>query len=127
MKNLNVNDMRKPTIITGQAYNTKVSVEIEYSDTSLNEICDAFETIVVGLGYSIDSWKQLIMEKAEEYEEENKEKWDDSVDWDNTISDGIWVENSNEDIEWPEPNETLIDARKQYEDLLKMNAKKSEE
>jgi hypothetical protein len=66
----------KPTIITGQQYGIKVSVELDHSDTDIHELFDAFETICVGLGYHADSWKNWVLERASEYQEEEDDKWD---------------------------------------------------
>ena len=68
------NGMDKPTIITAQQYGTKVSVELDHSDTDLDELMDAFETLVIGLGYHADTWKSWIVERAAEYHEEENEK-----------------------------------------------------
>jgi hypothetical protein len=62
-----------PTKITGEQYGTKVSVEIDHSDTDIDELFDAFETIIVGLGYHQSSWKQWILDRADEYREEENE------------------------------------------------------
>jgi hypothetical protein len=62
---------KNPTIITAQQYGTKVSVEIDHSDTDLDELFDAFHTLVIGMGYSEDSWKQCIVGRADEYEDDN--------------------------------------------------------
>jgi hypothetical protein len=63
----------KPTIITAQQYGTKVSVEIDHSDTDIDELFDAFETILVGLGYHQNAWKQWIVDRAGEYHDEESE------------------------------------------------------
>ena len=67
----------KPTIITAQQYGTKVSVELDHSDTSLDELMDAFQTLIVGLGYHNDTWKEWILDRANEYQEEENDKWDE--------------------------------------------------
>jgi hypothetical protein len=64
----------KPTIITAQQYGTKVSVEIDHSDTDIDELFDAFQTLVVGLGYHESAWKQWILDRADEYKEEAMEE-----------------------------------------------------
>lgn len=64
----------KPTIITAQQYGTKVSVEIDHSDTDIDELFDAFQTLVVGLGYHESAWKQWIIDRADEYREEDEEE-----------------------------------------------------
>jgi hypothetical protein len=66
----------QPTKITGEQYGTKVSVEIDHSDTDIDELFDAFETIIVGLGYHQSSWKQWILDRADEYREEENENTD---------------------------------------------------
>ena len=63
----------KPTIITAQQYGIKVSVEIDHSDTDIDELFDAFQTLVVGLGYHESAWKQWIIDRADEYNEEDNE------------------------------------------------------
>ena len=64
----------KPTIITAQQYGTKVSVELDHSDTGIDELFDVFETLVVGLGYHQSAWKQWIVDRADEYKEEAAEE-----------------------------------------------------
>ena len=66
-------DFKKPTIITAQQYGTKVSIELDHSDTDIDELFDAFQTIVVGLGYHNSAWKQWIVDRADEYKEEEIE------------------------------------------------------
>ena len=83
MKNNGIADFIKPTIITAQQYGTKVSVELDHSDTDIDELFDAFETLVIGLGYHADSWKSWIVERAAEYHEEENEKWEDREELEN--------------------------------------------
>ena len=66
-------DFIKPTIITAQQYDTKVSVELKHSDTNIDELFNVFETLLVGLGYHQSTWKQYIVDKADEYKEEEIE------------------------------------------------------
>jgi hypothetical protein len=73
MKNNGIADFTKPTILTALQYGTKVSVELDHSDTDIDELIDVFHTLVIGMGYSEDSWKQSIMGRAEEYSEEEFE------------------------------------------------------
>jgi len=77
MTNYNFSDMKKPAIFTAQTYGTKTSVEIDHSDLSVDEVMDAFQTLIVGMGYSLEFWKEWIMETAAEYQEEEDEKWND--------------------------------------------------
>lgn len=69
-----ITDFIKPTIITAQQYGTKVSVEIDHSDTDIDELFDAFQTLIVGLGYHDSAWKQWIVDRADEYKEEAAEE-----------------------------------------------------
>jgi hypothetical protein len=69
--NKSIADFVKPTIITAQQYGTKVSVELNHSDTNIDELMDAFHTLVVGLGYHESGWKDWIIERAYEYKEED--------------------------------------------------------
>lgn len=66
-------DFKKPTIITAQQYGTKVSIELDHSDTDIDELFDAFHTIAIGLGYHESAWKQWIVDRADEYKEEELE------------------------------------------------------
>lgn len=52
--------------LTASSYNRKTSIEIP-CDSEIGELVDAFEALVVGLGYSLDSWKDEIMERADVY------------------------------------------------------------
>lgn len=73
MTNKSITDFIKPTIITAQQYGTKVSVEIDHSDTDLDEVMDAFQTLIVGLGYHQTSFKSWVLDKADEYRETDTE------------------------------------------------------
>ena len=188
-KNFNT-DWNKPTIITAQQYGVKVSVELDHSDTDIDELFDAFQTLVVGLGYHESAWKGWIVERAAEYQEEEDSKWDEEEivlhdkvkqsvkdaiakynkdsegyedqekledeffgKWDEGTAnkrmdvigqngnDGLhydrfedyqnmnedenpWGSEEEDEIKWPKPNNVLIDAKKQYDEQVKMNAKK---
>lgn len=73
MKNNGIADFIKPTLITAQQYGTKVSVEIDHSDTDIDELFDAFRTIIIGLGYHDSAWKNWILDRADEYREEDED------------------------------------------------------
>ena len=72
--NKSIADFIKPTIITAQQYGTKVSVELNHSDTDIDELMDAFHTLIVGLGYHDSTWKNWIVDRADEYKEEEVER-----------------------------------------------------
>ena len=64
----------KPAKFTGEAYGVKTSVEHDHSDLDIDQLMDAFETIAIGLGYHSDSWKQWILDRADEYRNEEFEE-----------------------------------------------------
>lgn len=66
-------EFSKPTILTAQHYDRKITFEIDHSDLNLDEVMDAFETLVIGMGFHKDSWKQWIIDRAEEYMEDDTE------------------------------------------------------
>jgi len=74
MNNKSITDFIKPTIITAQQYGTKVSIEIDHSDTDIDELFEAFQTICIGLGYHDSAWKNWIVDRADEYKEEDAEE-----------------------------------------------------
>jgi hypothetical protein len=69
----------KTAVFTAQTYGTKTSVEIDHSDLSLDEVMDAFQTLLNGMGYHADGFKQWVIERAAEYQEEENEKWNDVI------------------------------------------------
>ena len=75
-KNLTT-EWNKTAIFTAQTYGTKTTVEIDHSDLSLDEVMDAFQTLINGMGYHHDGFKEWVLERAAEYQEEEDEKWDD--------------------------------------------------
>ena len=67
-------DWNKPSIFTAQQYGTKISVEVERSDTDLDEVMDALQTLIIGLGYHQDAFKNWVIDRADEYREEDEEE-----------------------------------------------------
>ena len=152
MNNRSTLDFIKPTIITGQQYGTKVSVEINHSDTDLDELMDAFQTIIVGLGYHDSAWKQWIVDRADEYKEEELENSRDmgmyepspelrraAEEYINQLSErdideALAEHNASEDADWDVTlNDGLDEDESEYDDYgqliepneaLKMAAKK---
>jgi hypothetical protein len=112
--NKSIADFVKPTIITAQQYGTKVSVELDHSDTDIDELMDAFHTLTIGLGYHQSAWKQWIVDRADEYKEEEAEEYVNRLSV-NDIDEALVEHNTDEDDdEWPEPNEALKKAAKKY-------------
>jgi len=69
MKNNGIADFLNPTLITAQQYGIKVSVELDHSDTDIDDLMEAFRTLVVGLGYNDLVWKEWVVDRADEYRE----------------------------------------------------------
>jgi hypothetical protein len=63
----------KPSIFTAQQYGTKTTVEVDHSDLTLDEVMDAFQTLIIGMGYHESSFKNWVIERAEEYNETDAE------------------------------------------------------
>ena len=63
----------KAAIFTAQTYGTKTTVEVDHSDLSLDEVMDAFQTLIIGMGYHENSFKKWVIERAEEYIETDAE------------------------------------------------------
>jgi hypothetical protein len=144
MKNRGQLDFLKPTTITAQQYGTKVSVELDHSDTDIDELFDAFETICIGLGYHHDTLKQWILDRADEYRDEEFDK-NFSFDFPESYIDEALAEhnqhedadteygdlyhstdnfedyqNQNDDLEFPAPNQALKNAAEKYEKSVKV-------
>ncbi len=63
----------KPSIFTAQTYGTKTTIEVDHSDLSLDEVMDAFQTLIIGMGYHENSFKNWVTERAVEYNETDAE------------------------------------------------------
>jgi hypothetical protein len=63
----------KPSIFTAQTYGTKTTVEVDHSDLSLDEVMDAFQTLIIGMGYHENQFKNWVIERADEYRETDAE------------------------------------------------------
>jgi len=109
MNNRLIPDFGKPTKFTAENYGTKISVEIDHSDLSLDEVMDAFQTLLIGMGYHENSFKKWVTERAEEYNETDAEDLKEKLEaWkfeddDNGI-EGNELENDffgpEEEVDW---------------------------
>ncbi len=63
----------KVAIFSAQTYGTKTTVEVDHSDLSLDEVMDAFQTLIIGMGYHENSFKSWVIERAQEYNETDAE------------------------------------------------------
>ena len=66
----------QPAIFTAQTYGTKTTVEIDHCDLDLDEVMNAFQTLIIGMGYHNDSFKHWVLERAEEYREDETPEYD---------------------------------------------------
>jgi len=66
-------DFGKPTKFTAENYGTKISVELDHSDLDIDEVMDAFQTLIIGMGYHADSFKNWVIDRANEYNETDAE------------------------------------------------------
>ena len=65
--------MNKPSKFTAETYGTKIKVKIDHSDLSLDEVMDVFQTLIIGMGYHENSFKNWVTERAVEYNETDAE------------------------------------------------------
>jgi hypothetical protein len=65
--------MNKPSKFIAETYGTKIKVKIDHSDLSLDEVMDAFQTLIIGMGYHENSFKNWVIERANEYNETDAE------------------------------------------------------
>ena len=82
--------MNTPTTLSCTQFSTKISVEMEHSDVTLNEMFSMFESLVTGLGYHSISFDNIILEKAERLRDEQesfKKVYDPETTLDHLISD----------------------------------------
>ena len=67
-------DFGKPTKFTAENYGTKISVEVDHSDLDIDEVMDAFQTLIIGMGYHENSFKNWVIDRANEYNETDAEE-----------------------------------------------------
>jgi hypothetical protein len=82
---MNIKEFSQPTILSGKQYGTTVTIELDHSDTSIDEVMDGFLTIVKGLGYLDTTVNQWIKDKSmdiyeDEYDVMSKSLADDWFD-----------------------------------------------
>ena len=91
-----MNNNARPAVLSAKMYGTKVSVEYDHSDKDLDEVMDAFQTLLTGLGYHPDGFKNWVIERADEYKEQDNQS-EDFNEWDVTLEDGL----EDEEFEGP--------------------------
>lgn len=70
----------KASKFTAEQYGTKVSVEVDHSDMDLDEVMDAFQTLLIGMGYHQNSFKNWVIDRADEYRETDAEELKEKLD-----------------------------------------------
>ena len=127
MRHISTNDFKVASKFTGEAYGTRVTIELDHSDLGMDELMDAFKGIALGLGYSESSWNEYIKETGynlqldDEEDEINLRHSNEkpTFDWD---SDYFSMTDKDVDafmdaIENPsEPNDELKEAAQKYND-----------
>jgi hypothetical protein len=66
-------EFKKQATFTAQTYGTKTTVEVDHSDLSLDEVMDVFQTLIIGMGYHQNSFKNWVIDRANEYNETDAE------------------------------------------------------
>ena len=125
-----------PAIFTAQTYGTKTTVEIDHCDLDLDEVMDAFQTLIKGMGYHNDSFKHWVLERAEEYREDETPEYDSAgFSYNNRLDSTLknvlgdanplvdeirshYVSNEEADEDY---RSTLLQDSQRYEDSKKFN------
>lgn len=107
-------DFKKHATFTAQTYGTKTTVEVDHSDLSLDEVMDAFQTLIIGMGYHENSFKNWVIERAEEYIETDAEELKEKLEAWKFESDDNDVKHSFG--EWSKDSEGHEDYSGQFKD-----------
>lgn len=84
---MNIKDFAQPTILKGTQYGTTITIELDHSDTSIDEVMDGFLTIARGLGYLDSTINEWIKDKSKDIKEDEDTILKNSFaeDWYETI------------------------------------------
>lgn len=99
MNNNFTTGFNKSAIFSAETYGTKTTVEIDHSDLSLDEVMDAFQTLIIGMGYSNNSFKDWVIESADEYRETDAEELKEKLEAWKFEDDDIVLRHQYEDRE----------------------------
>lgn len=103
----------KASKFTAEQYGTKVSVEVDHSDMELDEVMDVFQTLLIGMGYHENSFKNWVIYRADEYRETDTENLKEQLEaWkfeddDNDFFGGLDFDEKRMDIIGQNGNEGL--------------------
>ncbi len=59
--------MKQLTRVIAEHCDKKVSIETNHNDLTIDEPMSMVETIIIGMGYSYNTWRDWVIEKADEY------------------------------------------------------------
>jgi hypothetical protein len=112
---MNIEDFKKPTKFSATSYGKTTTVEFDHSDLDMEEFLDTMRVLAIGMTFHEDTFKRGIIEMAEMYKEEDrdKSKWDgidldaafaehnadEEADWDVTLNDGLEDDGWSEELE----------------------------
>lgn len=107
---MNIKEFSQPTILTGKQYGTTVTIELDHSDTSIDEVMDGMLTIVKGLGYLDTTVNEWIKDKAKDvYDDEHQIVKDAfAEDWFDVFNDKEDYEGQFKDWENETPTEETL-------------------
>jgi hypothetical protein len=107
--------MNKPAKFTAETYGTKIKVKIDHSDLSLDEVMDAFQTLIIGMGYHENSFKNWVIERANEYNETDAEDLKEKLEaWKFEDDDIVLRHRYLKDSEGFESNIDAVEEMRKY-------------
>lgn len=109
MKNYNLSDMKKPSTFTANNYDTKITVEIDHSDLDLDEVMDAFQTLLNGMGFHADGFKNWVLDRADEYRQEDIDNENDKISFED---EDIEIRHSNSHFNDYTPSNDFISSKR---------------
>ena len=107
--------MNKPSKFIAETYGTKIKVKIDHSDLSLDEVMDAFQTLIIGMGYHENSFKNWVIERANEYNETDAEDLKEKLEaWKFEDDDIVLRHRYLKDSEGYESNIDAVEEMRKY-------------
>lgn len=94
---MNIKDFSQPTILKGTQYGTTITIELDHSDTSIDEVMDGFLTIAKGLGYLDSTINQWIKDKSMDIYEDEHEQVKEALSYEDDDCGCINYEIDNEE------------------------------
>lgn len=107
---MNIKDFAQHTVLTGKQYGTTITIDLDHSDTSIDEVMDGFLTIAKGLGYLDTTINEWIKDKAKDVYEDEHEAIKKSLEDD--FEAYSWMNNGqteDEVIDWESADDKRMD------------------